>query len=75
MEWYRRRSDLNITLLPVRDCIALPNILSDPKSAADAAQQVLAVYDYARAKTLVVDLKIQTGLTGPYLVARRLSEN
>src|SRR5215468_6953907 len=47
MERHRRRSELNITLLPVKRNIDLPDNLSAPKQAAQEAQRVLAAYDYA----------------------------
>ena len=71
MERYRRRSELNITLLPVTRNIELPGNLSDPKQAAQAAQQVLAAYDYARAKVLLSGLGRKVVSSGPYLVSQR----
>src|SRR5262245_46759640 len=50
MERHRRRSELNIMLLPVKHNIALPDNLAEPKQVAQAAQHVLAAYDYARAQ-------------------------
>ena len=38
-ERYRRRSELNIMLLPIKRNIALPDNLSDPTQAAQAAQR------------------------------------
>jgi hypothetical protein len=71
MERYRRRSELNITLLPVMRSIELPENLSDPKQAAQAAQQVLAVYDYTRARVLLSGLGGKVVSGGPYLVSER----
>ena len=70
MERHRRRSELNIMLLPVKRNIALPDNLSEPKQAAQAAQSVLAVYDYARAQVLLADLGGNVVRSGPYLVSK-----
>jgi hypothetical protein len=70
MERHRRRSELNIMLLPVKRNIALPDNLSDPKQAAQAAQRVLAAYDYARAQVLLADLGGNVISSGPYLVSK-----
>ncbi|MBK5124341.1 hypothetical protein IQ288_31375 [Burkholderia sp. R-69980] len=69
MERHRRRSELNLTLLPVKRNVQLPNDLSDPKQATQAAQRVLAAYDYARAQVLLADLG-WTVSSGPYLVSK-----
>jgi hypothetical protein len=45
LERHRRRSELNITLIPVKRNIELPDDLSSPKPASQAAEQVLAAYD------------------------------
>ena len=55
LERHRRRSELNITLIPVKRNVELPDDLSSPKQASQAAEQVLAAYDYARASALLAD--------------------
>lgn len=70
MERHRRRSELNIILLPLKRNIELPDNLSDPEQAAQAARQVLAVYHYARAKVLLSDLGGKAVSSGPYLVSK-----
>src|SRR5262249_15629943 len=70
MERYRRRSELTVTLLPVKRSINLPDNLSDPTQAAQAAQGVLEAYDYARAQVLLANLGANVVRSGPYLVAK-----
>ena len=71
LERHRRRSELNITLIPVKRTVELPDDLSSPKQAAQAAQQVLAAYDYARASALLANLGKQMVRSGPFLVSIR----
>ncbi len=71
LERYRRRSELNITLIPVKRNVELPDDLSSPKQASQAAEQVLTAYDYARASALLADLGKQMVQSGPFLVSLR----
>jgi hypothetical protein len=71
LERYRRRSELNITLIPVQRNVELPDDLSSPKQASQAAEQVLIAYDYARASALLADLGKQMVQSGPFLVSLR----
>lgn len=71
LERHRRRSELNITLIPVKRNIELPDDLSSPKQASQAAEQVLAAYDYARASALLANLGKQMVRSGPFLVSMR----
>jgi hypothetical protein len=71
LERYKRRSELNITLIPVKRNIELPDDLSSPKQASQAAEQVLAAYDYARASVLLANLGKQAVSSGPFLVSVR----
>jgi hypothetical protein len=71
LERYRRRSELNITLIPVKRNVELPDDLSSPKQAFQAAEQVLAAYDYARASVLLANLGKQAVSSGPFLVSMR----
>jgi hypothetical protein len=71
LERYRRRSELNIMLIPVKRNIELPDDLSSPRQASQAAEQVLAAYDYARASALLADLGKQMVQSGPFLVSIR----
>jgi hypothetical protein len=71
MERHRRRSELDIVMLPLKHDVELPADLSDPKQAASVAQQFLAAYDYARAQEILADLEIDARAyrSGPYLVS------
>ena len=69
LERHRLRSQLNITLVPVTREITLPSDLMAPGQAARTAEQVLAAYDYSRAKVLLDDLGRETRRSGPYLVS------
>jgi len=69
LERHRLRSQLNITLVPVTREITLPSDLMAPGQAARTAEQVLAAYDYSRAKVLLDDLDRETRRSGPYLVS------
>ena len=71
LERHRRRSELNITLIPVKRNIELPDDLSSRTQAAKAAEQVLSVYDYARASALLANLGKQVVQSGPFLVSVR----
>jgi hypothetical protein len=70
LERHRRRSTLNITLVPVKTIPELPTDLNDPKRVAQAAELVLAAYDYARAGVLFADLGQLAIRSGPYLISR-----
>jgi hypothetical protein len=61
------RRQLNITMLPIRRQVALPEDLSDARAVAQTAQEVLSVYHYERAKTL---LGADAAGGGPYLLSR-----
>lgn len=67
---HRRRSELNIVMLPVKRSFDLPDNLSEPNQAAQAALQVLAAYDYARAQVLLSELGGNVVRSGPYLVSK-----
>lgn len=69
LERHKRRSELNITLIPVKRNVEVPDDLSSPKRASQAAEQVLAAYDYARASVLLANLGKQMGQSGPFLVS------
>ncbi len=71
LERYKHRSELNITLIPVKRNVELPDDLSSPKQASQAAEQVLAAYDYARASALLANLGKQMAQSGPFLVSMR----
>jgi hypothetical protein len=75
LERHRRRSELNITLIPVKRNVEFPDDLSGPKQASQAAEQVLAAYDYARASALLADLGKQMVQSGPFLVSLRPTES
>jgi hypothetical protein len=70
MERYRRRSQLNLLMLPVKQPVPLPEDLADdPLKAISTAEQVLMVYDYARAQSLLADLNSSGFRSGPYLLS------
>jgi hypothetical protein len=69
LERHRPRSQLNITLSPVTRAIELSEDLSDDKQVTRTAERILAVYDYARAQSLLDGLDLQTLRSGPYLVS------
>ena len=70
LERHKPRSQLNITLIPVKRAVELPADLDEPNRAAPIADQVLAAYDYARAKVLLDDLGKEVNRSGPYLISR-----
>ena len=70
LERHKRRSQLNITLIPVKRAVELPADLGEPNRAAQIADEVLAAYDYARAKVLLDDLGKEVNRSGPYLISR-----
>jgi hypothetical protein len=65
LERHRRRSQLNVTLVPVRQPLDI-----DKLQVKEAAANVLSVYDYARANVLLDDLGIDVARSGPYLLSR-----
>src|SRR5262249_26426783 len=69
MERYRRRSEINIVLLPLKQSVDLPPNLSDPEVAAAAAPRVLAMYDYGRAQHLLSAFGKAAIPTGPFLIS------
>lgn len=70
LERHKRRSELNITLIPVKRTTELSDDLDEPKRAAQAATQILAAYDYARAQVLLDGLGKDAMGSGPYLISR-----
>ena len=66
LERHRHLSQLNLTLIPVRE---LPSGI-DKLEAGEAAAKVLSLYDYARANVLLDDLGIDAKQSGPYLLSR-----
>jgi tetratricopeptide (TPR) repeat protein len=69
LERHRRRSELNIVLVPVMRQLDFSADPSDRSRVAQVAQRVLAVYDYARAEVLLTDLGAGARQNGPYLVS------
>jgi len=69
MERYRHRSQINLVILPVKRSVALPDNLSDTTNLAKSAEEVLAVYDYARSQSLLAELGPKGVRTGPYLIS------
>jgi|GEM_PF-1723664 len=69
LEQYMRPSELNLTLIPVRREIALPEDLSSPRQTAQAAEMVLSAYDYARANAFLAKLGKPSVRNGPFLLA------
>lgn len=69
-ELYRLRSELNLTLVPVRYNVTLPVDLSNPATARKAAETVLAAYDHARAQDLLDSMGRAGVKGGPYLFSR-----
>jgi tetratricopeptide (TPR) repeat protein len=70
LERHKRRSQLNITLIPTKRSIELPADVGEPKRAAQTAEQVLAAYDYARAQVLLEGFGKDVTRSGPYLISR-----
>jgi hypothetical protein len=71
LEHYKRRSELNLTLIPVKRNIDLPAELSRPERLAKAVEQVLAAYDYARASALLANMDKPPLQGGPFMVAMK----
>ena len=71
MEAYRRISQLNLALLPVKHELRLPEPLVVVGEARKLAAQVLKSYDYARAQALLADFCVKVRGSGPFLVASR----
>ncbi len=63
-------SELNLTLLPVKQPIKITANMSEPKEVAIAAEKVLAVYDYAQANKILASICKYAERTGPYLFSR-----
>jgi hypothetical protein len=74
LERFKLRSELNITLIPVKRELRLPAKLDGSKVAVQAAEQVLSEYNYARAQVLVRELGIDRLSSGPYLISRAPAE-
>jgi Tetratricopeptide repeat len=74
LERFKLRSELNITLIPVKRKPRLPAKLDDAKVAAQAAQEVLSEYNYTRARVLIRELGIDRLSSGPYLISRAPAE-
>ena len=69
LEQHRRQSELNVTLVPLKTDLKLPANLTRPGEATRAAEQILAVYDYARARTVLDGLGMETRRSGPYFLS------
>lgn len=69
MEHHSRRSQTNIMLLPLTREVQLPENLSDPKQATEAAKLVLAAYDYRTAQDLLTEFDQEDVSSGPLLFA------
>ncbi len=67
-----RASRLNVTMFPAVKTVELPESLDDPSSARAVAVELLAAYDYARARELLSDLGISAVGRGPYLISREV---
>ena len=70
LERHKRRSQLNITLIPAKRAVELPADVGEPKRAAQIAESVLAAYDYARAKVLLDGFGKDVTRSGPYVISR-----
>jgi hypothetical protein len=70
LERHKRRSQLNITLIPAKRAVELPADVGEPKRAAQTAESVLAAYDYARAKVLLDGFGNDVTRSGPYVISR-----
>jgi Tetratricopeptide repeat len=66
LERHKRLSQLNLTLVPVRQLSSE----IDKLEVDEAAAKVLSAYDYARARVLLDDLGIDATQSGPYLLSR-----
>jgi hypothetical protein len=71
LEHYKRRSELNLMMIPVKRNIDLSTELSRPERLAKVAEQVLAAYDYARASALLAYMDKPALQGGPFLVAMK----
>lgn len=69
LERHVKRSALNITLLPVRASIDLPDDLTEEGPAFQAATKILAQYDYARAKAILDQIGDGDFVGGPFLAS------
>lgn len=70
LERHKRRSQLNVTLIPAKRAVEPPADVGEPKRAAQTAEYVLAAYDYARAKVLLNGLGKDVTRSGPYFISR-----
>jgi hypothetical protein len=70
-ERHRRRSQLNITLLPVTKNVQVPSEFADSGQVTRLAEQLLDSYDYARAKIIMDGLGKNVRSSGPFLVSVR----
>lgn len=70
MAHYRRQSQLNIVILPVRYATTLPADLLDSSQSERAAQDLLQAYDFARAKVVLANFGITQIGGGPYLISK-----
>jgi hypothetical protein len=73
LELYKDRSLLNVTLIPLKESIDLSDGLTEPKQTHEAAEQLLRLYDYARARVMLTEFGIQSINSGPFLVSSRLA--
>ena len=69
LEDYKDRRFLNVTLVPLKQSIALYEDLVEAKQAREAAGKLLKVYDYARAQVLLREFGIQSTNSGPFLIS------
>lgn len=70
LEHFRPPSQINLTVLPVRQAVNLPEPSADERIASQAAQRLLEVYDFARAQHLLDTFGQDVRAAGAYLVAQ-----
>jgi hypothetical protein len=71
MERYRRRSEMNAVLIPMRQPVSSAGELAETaEAAAEIAARVLPQYDYVRAQSLMAEFGIDAPAGGPFIVAR-----
>lgn len=70
LERFRPPSQINLTVLAVRERVELPEPIDDETAALEGARRLLAVYDFARARHLLDVLGQDARAAGPYLVAQ-----
>lgn len=73
LEFYKDRSLLNITLIPLKVSIDIDQNLAQPEQARELAIKLLRIYDYGRAQILLSDLGLPTISSGPLLASKRTS--